>query len=145
MNILTFSIFITMIGLCWSCSCFKSTLRETFCSSSFSAVILIKRVSACFDWHTCYEVTVRRRFKPSSGVVQEIITANNSAACGYEFQPNQEYYVMGHLMEASSAKAEVYSCSFPVLWSSLTYLERKNLLTEIQPKQECKKKRKKVL
>lgn len=145
MNILTFFIFITVIGVCQSCSCPKSTLRETLCSSSFSAVILIKRVSTCLDWHTCYEVTVRRRFKPSSGLVREIITANNSAACGYEFQPNQEYYVTGHLMEHSSAKVEVYSCSFPVLWSSLTYLERKNILTEIQPQEPCKKKRKRVL
>ena len=148
MNILSYYVCISFgISVCWSCSCSKSSsLRDTFCSSSFSAVIFIKDISStCFDWHSCYEVTVRRRFKPSSGVVREIVTSNNTAGCGYQFQPNEEYFVMGHLLESFSSKAEVYSCSFPIFWSSLSYTERKEILTEIQPKQDCVKKRKRVL
>ena len=96
-----------------------------------------------------------RRFKPittsaklvaDTGLVREIITANTSIGCGHEFALNTQYLVMGSMLEGtSSSKVEVYSCSYPIEWTSLKYEERRNYLTEIKPNEPCKRKRKRVL
>ena len=138
------------------CSCVKTTPRETFCSNSFAAVILIKSKVTCFEWHDCYDIIVKRQLKPllqreqythqqDASMVRELISANTTSSCGHQFNVGSEYLVIGSQMEGVATKIEVYSCSFPVLWSSLSFSERKEVLNQLQPNEGCKKKRKRVL
>ncbi|KAI1303570.1 hypothetical protein HDE_02115 [Halotydeus destructor] len=142
---------VTMCVLCFfkmaaSCSCPSSEIRDTFCSSTFSAILTVtQRSPSCLEWHTCYQIEIKRRFKPEVGVVKEIISANHTAACGHQFQVGREYLVNGQLMDSSSSKAEVYSCSMPLLWSELTYGQKREYLTDMKPTEPCKRKRKRVL
>lgn len=139
----------SLIAAALACTCSKRSQREIYCAATFSAIVYIaKKADTCLEWHSCYQVDVRRRFKPASGVIRELVTANNSAACGHEFREGEEYLVHGQLLDLSSqaaSKAEVYSCSMPVLWSTLTYQQKKATLAEIAPSEQCKKKRKRVL
>lgn len=136
-----------------ACSCAKVNHRESFCSNNFVAIVTINSHLPCTDWYNCYDVTLVRRFKPITSnsnvnhdLIREIITANTSTACGQEFILNTQYLVMGSLLEGTStSKIEVYSCSYPIEWSSLKYEERKNYLSEIKPNEPCRKKRKRVL
>lgn len=141
--------FLTLFLCAFCCSCTKRTPRENFCSSSFSAIVAItNRATSCLEWHVCYEVEVHRRFKPTSGTISEIITSNHTAACGHEFQVGMEYLVHGQMLGLSTqaaSKAEVYSCSMPVLWSTMSYLQKKSIIAEVSPTEPCKKKRKRVL
>lgn len=140
--------------LCLACSCVTSaSRREMFCSHNFVAILYVRSQMTCFEWHSCYEVVVRRHLKaPSSPgvIIREVITANTTSACGQEFSAGSEYLVMGELVESGdgiSTKAEVYSCSFPVQWTPLSASEKRKVLRDIKPGEACKqrKKRKRVL
>lgn len=150
-----------LVPLGMSCSCMKSSRRDIFCSNNFAGIVYIKgKAEECTEWNSCYEISVKRRFKPHHGMVQQILTANHTGGCGHQFQVGTEYLVMGQILDAaslfrphppvvssdsmSSSKAEVYSCSLPVIWSDLTYLEKKEILSEIRPTDACNK-RKRVL
>ena len=152
-----------------ACSCVKTSKRDVYCSSSFVAILFVKSQMDCFEWHSCYEVVVKRLFKPSSpktdlhhhryhyehdshppyqSLIRELISANTTASCGQEFQVGVEYFVMGDVIDSGdgvTTKAEVYSCSYPIIWSSLSYNERRELISDVKPSDGCKKKRKRVL
>lgn len=76
-----------------------------------------------------------------------LVTSNSTATCGNEFALDTEYLVIGQIMDADGtlSKAEVYSCHFPISWSSLSYGDRRYILSEIKPTEACRKKRKRVL
>lgn len=141
---------------CDACSCPKANYRENFCLNNFAAIVTVNSRLPCADWSTCYGVSVVRLFKPllpvvggkdsSPALVREIVTANTSIGCGHEFILSSTYLVMGSLIQGSPAtKVEVYSCSYPIEWTSLKFSERKNYLSQIKPNEACKKKRKRVL
>ena len=136
-----------LIGLATACSCIRSSHRDIFCANDFAAILHVRRKVDCLDWYNCYEVSVKRQFKPNLGIVREVITGNSTATCGNEFALDTEYLVIGQIMDtgATSFKAEVYSCHFPISWSILTYSERRRILAEVKPTEACKKKRKRVL
>lgn len=137
-----------LVAVTIACSCVRSGHRDIFCANDFAAIVYVSKKVDCLDWYNCYQVSIRRKFKPSHGTVREIITGNNSATCGNEFALDTEYLVIGQMMDGgdgSSSKAEVYSCHFPISWSILTYNERRHILAEIKPTDACRKKRKRVL
>lgn len=148
MHLLTLGLLVSaLLGLTSACSCVRSSHRDIFCDNDFAAILYVSKKVDCLDWYNCYEVTIRRQFKPRIANVRELVTGNSTATCGNEFALNTEYLVIGQIMDAdgTSSKAEVYSCHFPISWSSLTYNDRRHILTEIKPTDACRKKRKRVL
>lgn len=145
--------FILLSNIATTCSCVKSNYRESFCSNDYVAIVTVNSKLQCTDWFTCYDVTLIRQFKSltvtgkmTHGQVREIITANNTSSCGQEFDLNKQYLIFGSLLEGKiRSKVEVYSCSYSIRWSTLTYKERRNHLREIKPNVPCTKIRKRVL
>lgn len=100
-------------GSALACSCMmpESTLQSV---DDSSAVFLgtVEKISKTSQWETSVTINVQEEWKGdvSVGADVTVITANDSAACGYQFMEDQEYLVYAHRNEATG-KLGVSLCS----------------------------------